>query len=217
MNLKILKYDKEKAKRKFVLFKFLELFGLFLFIFGFHGLGSIIYNNFPKLYTEIVGSGIASFGNLWFCGFSTFIFGTLALVMVYVVLVVIYKIFKAWFKANWRWAKILSEDEKAKKERVGEQKKLKEIRKIEKLERQRDKYRYCVGDKMVRIEKGTFGRVGDKYKVTYVNSDGSFDCYNGPDKYADIPLKNFRIVKNKLPKRPKLSSIRQKEVEEWEK
>ena len=41
MRLKVLNYDKEKARNYFVLFKLAEIFGLFLFVFGFKWFGEI--------------------------------------------------------------------------------------------------------------------------------------------------------------------------------
>ena len=207
--LKVLKYNEEKAKRIVVLLKFFELFGLFLFTFGLNRIGYLIYNNYPKFFSEFFGFEKINWFNLWVAGFVMLLLLIISLVIVWGVLILICN----WLKANWRWAQIISEDKEVKAERLSEQKKLKKIRKIEKLEGQRDKYGYCVGDTMVREIEGTFGHIGGKYVVNFIHNDGNFNC----KEINSVPPGKFKIVKNKLPKKPKLNTLRQEEVNSWKK
>jgi len=215
MKLKVLKYDKVKARWFLALLKFSELFVVFLLVFGFHGLGSLVYNNFPEIYYYFIKSGVVSFGNLWFCGFGTFIFGLCGLCTGWVVVSLVYIIFKAWFKANWRWAQVLSEDKKSKQERLKEKEKLKLIEDIEEMNKDRERWGYCRGDIAFRLFRGTFGKVGDKYEITYVDNEGNFNCKEA----GSIVVKpdNFRFIKKPIPKKPKLSPMRQKELDERKK
>jgi len=218
VKLKVLKYNKEKAKWLFSLLKFSELFVVFLFIIGFHGFGSLIYNNFPKFYLWFIPSGVANFYNLWLCGFCTFILVILALLIAYLIVLIIYLIIKSWVKSNWRWAQTLAEDKEVKVERLSEEKKLKEIRRIEELEEQRKKFGYCVGDTALRVKKGDFGKVGDKYKIVDIDKEnGDLDCMYGDESWENVEVENFKFIKNKLPKKPKLNPTRQKEVDDLKK
>jgi len=216
VKLKVLKYNKEKARWLFSLLKFSELFAVFLFIFGFHGFGYLIYNNFPKFYLWFIPSGVVNFYYLWVCGITTIIFGIFALLITFSISWLIYLIIKSWVKANWKWAKTLAEDKEVKEERLNEQKKLDEIKRIEKLEKQREKFGYCVGDTALRVKNGTFGKVGDKYKIDYVDYDGDIDCIYG-NKSRNCTTENFKFIKNQLPKKPKLNPTRQKEVDDLKK
>jgi len=215
MKLKVIKYDKIKARWLLALLKFSELFVVFLFVFGFHGLGSLVYNNFPKFYYAFFDFKVTSFGSLWLCGFGTFLLGIGVLFLVYTIGYIIYITFKSWFKANWRWAKILSEDEKSKQERLKEKGKLKLIKKIERMNKDRKLWGYCEGDIAVRERSGTFGIVGGKYEITYVyiNDNGCFDC----KECKEVSPGKFRFIKKSIPKKPKLSPIRQEELNEREK
>ncbi len=210
MRLKILKYDKDKAIGRFFYFKLLELFGLFLFTFGFETLGRFMYTKYdwltmpyPTTYMEFWLYGFLSLLCVLFIGFATF-----------VIVYSIGYILVHWIKLNWFWAKRAAEDEGSKIERLSEQKKLKEIRKIEKLEDQRKEYGYCVGDTAVREMEGTFGKVGDKYKVIEIDDDGNFTW----DEEEDFVKKgNFKFIKKKLDKKPKLNRVREEEVKEKKK
>ncbi len=205
MKLKVLKYDKQKARSKFVLFKLLELFGLFLFTFGFETLGRFMYTKYdwltmtPTTYIDFWLYGLASL-------FCILLIGILfALVCWLLILLIV-----GWFKLNWRWAKRAAEDEGSKIERLSEQKKIEKIKEIEELEDQRRKYGYCIRDIAVRIKKGDYGKVGSKYKVIDIADCGSFNC----DERDDLTKKGrFKFIKKKLVK-PKLNKVREEEVKE---
>ena len=205
MRLKVLKYNKDKAIGKFIYFKFLELVGLFIFIFGFENLGRFVYEKYGMIFDLNIP---ITYFDFWAYGLLCVLIIILICCAVSIAIWVLILMIVGWFKLNWRWAKLSSEDEDSKIERLSEQKKLKEIRKIEKLEEQRKKYGYCVGDTMVRLKRGTFGKVGGKYIVTSIDDDGYFECKEA----ASIRKGKFRIVKQKLPKKPKLNKIREKEV-----
>lgn len=207
--LKVLKYNEEKTKRVVILLKFFELFGLFLFTFGLNRLGYLIYNNYPNFFSEVFGFEVINGFYLWLTGFIMLVL----VIITFALLILAISLISIWLKANWRWAQIISEDKEVKAERLSEQKKLKKIRKIEKLEGQRDKYGYCVGDTMVREIKGTFGHIGGKYVVNFIHNDGNFNC----KEINSVPPGKFKIVKNKLPKKPKLNTLRQEEVNSWKK
>jgi len=217
MKLKVLKYNRNKARRLFPLLKFLELFAVFLFVVGFHGLGSLIYNHFPKFYAELFGLAPVNCFTLWAVGLCIFVMGIVVLAMVVGTIWVAYLIFQAWFRANWRWAQTLSENKKVKVERLKEQKKFKEIKRIEKLEKQRKKFGYCVGDTAVMIKDGNHERAGTKFKIVRVGLDGYIDCKVNGKKYDGCPRRKFTFIKNKIPKKPELSLLRQKEVNRWKK
>ncbi len=207
--LKVLKYNEEKAKRVVILLKFFELFGLFLFTFGLHWLGSLIYNNYPKFFSEVFGFEKINCLTLWLTGFIML----LLVFITFALLVLAINLISIWFKANWRWAQIISEDEGVKAERLSEQKKLKEIRRIEKQEEDRKKFGYCEGDTAIKIKDGYLGKVGKKYIIKSVNSNGNFNI----EGHSDTTTRNFNFIKNKLPKKPKLNTSRQKEVDSWKK
>ena len=204
MKLKVLKYDKDKAIGKFVLFKLLELFALFLFIFGFETFGIFIYTRYdwltmptPTTYMEFWLYGFLSLGLVLLIGFATFV----------IVYTIIYLLIY-WVKANWRWAKRASEDEDSKLERLSEQKKLNEIRKIEKLEEQRKEYGYCKGDTSIRRKDGEYwGTTGDKGKVVYINDKTSFDAKCEGTRHNCMKTKDFKFIKKKLDKKPKLNKV----------
>ncbi len=212
MKLKILKYNKNKAIGKFILFKFLELFAIFLFTFGFESLGRVTYERF-----DLWGFSPVTYIGFWFYGLLSLLLAFWILVVASVLIFLIIYLIISWVKLNWRWAKISAEDEGSKIERLSEQKKLKAIRKIEMQEEQRKEHGYCVGDTAVRIKGGTFGKVGDKFEIICVNPGGGFDCLNGPDREVGIPKNKFKMIKNKLSKKPKLNNVREKEINDRKK
>ena len=223
MKLKILKYNKNKAVGKFILFKFLELFALFLFTFGFESLGRVVYERFDWM----VFSPVTYIG-FWFYGFVSLFLSLLILASIVGFILLIFDIFKYWFKLNWRWAKISAEDEDSKIERLSEQKKLKEIKRIEGIEEQRKKYGYCIGDKV--IAKGKVDGLnlkGSKGKVVDIDEDDmvgiefekefekGHSCDGlGKDGYCRwCPKGSFKmLIKVNLPKKPKLNKVREKEI-----
>ncbi len=214
VQLKVLKYDEDKAKRIVILLKYLELFGLFLFTFGLNRFGYLIYNNYPKIFSELFAFETINCFTLWLTGFLMLVLIGIALIIIWGVILLIC----SWLKANWRWAQVISEDKGVKAERLSEQKKLKEIRRIEKQEKQREKYGYCVGDTAVMVKDGNYERAGTKFEITRIGEDGRYiSCKVNGVKYSDCPKKKFTFVKNKLPKKPKLNTLRQKEVDSWKK
>jgi len=210
MRLEVLNYDKNKAKFKFALFKFLELFGLFIIIFGFETLGRWSYENL-QVYLSIYFVPTTYFG-FWLYGLVTFITFLVAVSIITLAIYTVYLIVKEWVKLNWRWAKISSEDDGAKAERLLDQSKLKEIKRIKKLKSDRKKFGYCKGDTAIREKSGDFGWIGDKYEIKKVWSNGNLDLdFKG--EHRTLPGK-FKFIKNKILKEPKLSKIRAKEVKE---
>ncbi len=208
MKLDVLNYNKEEARFKFTIFKVLELLGVFLFVWGFESLGRWSYHNLP--FKFISGFIPSSYLEYWMYGFLTLLVLVACLSGISVALCLVYQMIKSWIKLNWRWAKILSEEEDSRTERLSEQNKLSEIKEIEKLERDRKKFGYCKGDIAVRESEGTFGRVGDKLIIKHINSSRSFDA----EGHEFISIEEFRIVNKKLPKKPKLNKVREKEVRE---
>ena len=223
MRLKVLKYDKQKARSNFILFKLAELLGLFLFVFGFHGLGSIVYNSFPKLYDSIVGSMSTNYLATWFVGFSTIILGIFGILIIYGCLYVVCKIIKTWIKANWRWAKEAAEDEGYKIERLSEQKKLKEV---ERIESDRKSLGYCVGDKIKYKEARDYpcschapnGAYGKKATLRKVYPSGSFRVkeFNEEGNCKEKEIEKV-VQKIDITKKPKLNKVREEEVKDKEK
>jgi len=203
MKLKILKYNRNKAKWLMALLKFSELFGLFLFVFGFYGLGIFVCENFLEIISSLGWEGITYF-DIWFIGVWALSLALSFLVGIYMVGWLIYKIFEVWFKANWRWAKALVEDKKSKEERLKEQDKLKLIKEIEKKEKQREKFGYCVGDIAVMVKDGNFEKAGTKLEIVRVNLNGTIDCKVNGIKYEACRRKQFKFIKKPLPKKPKL-------------
>ena len=210
MRLKVLKYNKDKAIGKFIYFKLLELEGLFIFIFGFENLGRFVYEKYGMIFDLNIP---ITYFDFWAYGLACVVMIILICCVAVLMAWLLVSIVQGWLKLNWRWDKLVSEDKESKTERLSEQKKLKEIRKIEKLERDRKEYGYCVGDTVIRLKKGTFGKVGGKYIVTSIGDDGNFECKEA----ANIRIGKFKIVKQKLPKKPKLNKIREKEVNDRKK
>ncbi len=208
MKLKVLKYNKEKAIGKFILFKFLELFALFIFTFGFESLGRFTYERF-----DIFNLIPTTYIGFWFYGLlSLLLILLISAAVIGLILLVIY-LLGSWVEMNWRWAKIASEDEDSKVERLSEQKKLKEIKKIEDQEEERKEYGCCAGDIAVRTRKGDFGKVGDKFKVTNVYDDEDYGevLFNCKERENGVELGRFKFLKQKSVK-PKLNKVREKEV-----
>ena len=95
---------------------------------------------------------------------------------------------------------------------------MKEIRKIEKLEEQRSKYGYCVGDTCIRKKEGEFWEtIGDKGEVVYINDKTSFDVKCKGSRHNCLKTKEFKFIKKKLDKKPKLNKVREEEVKERKK
>jgi len=208
--LKVLDYNKKKAIKWFSLFKFLELLGLFLFFFGFNGLGHVVSNwkFFADMFPSVLISSSIGYFGYWLFGFLFFIFAIVSLILLVSVGALIYTIISNWIKANWKAATIKAETKEAKKEREEQQKILNEIKRIEKLEKQRSKFGYCKGDIAVRIAEGTFGKIKDKFEITGVSYDGGFNTAN----HGDISPINFKFIKKKLFKKPKLNKVRAEEI-----
>ncbi len=211
MRLKVLKYDKQKARSNFILLKLGELFGLFLLIFGFETLGRFLYYKWdwldfiPVTYMEFWLYGFLSLGLILLIAFSAFVIGyTTIYILIH------------WVKLNWFWAKRAAEDEDAKLERLSEQKKLKKIKKIEELEEDRKKYGYCIGDTTIRIEEGEYSweKIGDKGEIVYINNKISFDAKFKGKRDNCLKTEEFKFIKKKLDKKPKLNKVREEEVKE---
>ena len=119
----ITKYDPTRVKWYFALFKFLELFGVFLLTFGFYGLGCLVYKYFPGFYNVALMeySSCTGYFCTWWVGFFAFLDIALRLILVCAVGYLIYLIIKAWIKGNWNLAKRYSEDLNAKAKRLKQQ------------------------------------------------------------------------------------------------
>lgn len=209
MKLKILKYNKEKAIKNFIIFKLAEFIGLFLLIFGFENFGEYICSVVPESWvcpTTYMG--------YWLLGVLSIILILISLLLVGLILYGVGCLFVLWIKSNWRWAKISAEDENEKKERLIEQAKLKKIKEIDEMYKHREKYGYCKGDEALRVTAGDFGKIGDKYIIEKVYSNGYFDIKHNGKIIEDINPKKFIFIKKQIPKKPKLNNIRQKEIED---
>lgn len=203
MRTKILNYDKKKAKVYFGLLKFAELFSVFLFFFGFNWFGHVAVN----ILGQEIWSNPSSYFEFWLIGFFFFITICGAVFLVGAIIYLSYKLVKLWLKANWRWAKIIAESGDSKIKRLKEKQKIKKISKIEEMEKDREKHGVCVGDTAIsKTNIGPFTK-GEKYNVclVYVDGDVKVNDSNGNkiDYYCN-PSKYFKIIKNKLPEKPKL-------------
>ena len=124
IKLKVREYDKEKAKKYFVWYKFLELFGLFLFFIGFYGLGFFVYNKYCGLAKWLMPDIIGTYLDLWTLGFLIFILVLGFLACLWFVIKMIYELIKMWVEMNWKMAKRKSETPQSKKKREEEETKL---------------------------------------------------------------------------------------------
>lgn len=215
MKFKVLKYDKNKAKVFFVLFKLLELFGIFLFFFGFNWFGNLIIRYFPEVVTNLFFNEIpSSYIGVWAVGLLSFFSLIIILVISGFIIFGIIKLLIYWIKGNWKMAIIVSEDKNSKLERLNEEKKLKEIKRIEKLEEQRREYGVCEGDKLIEyktkkiFEVTGFDDENENYPIWLKDDNGEYDLFR-------IDKKD-KIIKKKIPKKPKLSKIRKLELKKSE-
>jgi len=169
--IEITKYDKPRARWYFALFKFLELFGVFLFTFGFYGLGSLVYKHLPGIYNHItrMEANPMSYYSMWLVGFIIFLWVILALLLIGSSLYVIYHIIKAWVKGNWKMAKSCAEYVGAKAKRLKQQG-------LELKIADRERWGYCVGDevKIVLTQNGLGKQfVGTKGKILEICNKGA--------------------------------------------
>ncbi len=229
MRLKVLNYDKDKAIGKFIYFKLLELLGLFIFIFGFETFGRYAYE---KVWHLLPSFEATTYLEFWTLGAISILLLMLSCMIVYYVGYGIYLLLTGWFKLNWEWAKRVSEDEDSKIERLSEQKKLKEIIRIEEIEEQRKEYGYCAGDKIIlkkqtEIEEYDDSKIkkmyGKKATIKKMFHHGNFDIEEieefSSEDGAHCNKTNVKKVIKKIltPKKPKLNKIREKEVKERKK
>ncbi len=92
--------DKKKQIKFFSLFKFLELFGVFLFIFGFHWLGNLVLNNGWITWENFT----PSYFNIWFTGLISFLGLIIGLIIIFGLGFGLYQNTSIWIKKNWEWA-----------------------------------------------------------------------------------------------------------------
>ncbi len=199
--IEITSYNPTRAKWYFALFKFLELFGVFLFTFGFYGLGCLVLKHCPWFYnlSYMSNSVCTSYLCIWFTGFLAF-FSIFALFCIIIgALHIIYIIIQFWIKSNWNLAKKVAEDKTAKAKR------LKEEELIQKRA-DRKKYGYCVGDeaKVTCVvdedgdgEEDTTGNecIGRNGEILEIRSDGTAKISNcNPEDY-NWYKKEFKITK----------------------
>ncbi len=227
MRLKVLKYDKQEARNKFVLFKLLELFGLFLFTFGFETFGRFVYGKVGYLFPGLEATTYIEF---WALGSISIMMLILFGFIIYYIVYGLFLFFRWWIKENWRWAKEASEDEDSKLERLSEQKKIEKIKEIEKLEDNRKEFGYCVGDKIV-LKKQTKSDYADeneikkmygkKVTIKEIFENGNFDVeetevFEGEDGAHCNKTNVKKVFKIQL-KKPKLNKVREEEVRDRKK
>ena len=167
--IQITKYDKPRAKWYFALFKFLELFAIFLFTFGFYGLGSLVYKHFPTIYSFFTMYGGSNYFLMWFVGFLIFLTAVLALLVTAGILCLVYSIIKAWIKGNWNLAKGCTEDKTVKAKRLKQQE-------LEDKRADRKKWGYCVGDEVRITGKSIIAgeeHTGDGGTIVRIDGDGN--------------------------------------------
>ena len=154
----ITKYDKPRAKGFFVLFKALELFGVFLLTFGFYGLGCLVQKHFPKLYgLTCWEENCVSYLCMWSLGFLTFLLLVCALSCAGCIGYAIFYIIKSWIKGNWNMAKRFAEDSDAKAKRLKQQE-------VNEKKEQRSKFGYCVGDEVEIVEANEDDKCDEDYE-----------------------------------------------------
>lgn len=104
-NKETIKYDKKKAKRYFILFKFLEVSGVPLLYYGLWLLGKVVYHSgFLKKNLFWKGMVVSNL-NFVIVGGVFIIQGGLILLIAGVVIYLIYQVIISWIKQNWEWAK----------------------------------------------------------------------------------------------------------------
>ncbi len=189
--IQITKYDKPKAKGLFILFKALELFGVFLFFVGFYGLGVLVNKYFPNLYLFM--DGRTDYLYLWGIGFLTFMFIIFALVIAFLIGLLLVLILSGWVKANWNLAKRFSEDKDAKEKRLKEKKKLLLINNLERMKRDREIYGCCKGDEVEIIKKGAH-HIGDKGELVRIDSGGEYKINFGNHSHIG-GQRDFKVTK----------------------
>lgn len=210
METKVINYDKKKAKRNFVLFKLAELFGLFLFFFGFEKYGHLASKVYLILWPESVLPG--TYFGWWGLGLVSMFFTLSLLGVCYIIIYGLYHLILGWLKLNWKWAQRSTEDSTSKIERLKEKEKLKLVKEIEEKERQRKEYGYCVGDiaiskKTCKSETRENLTKGKKYEIMQIRDDeGDLKIEEDDDGYSVWHKESyFKIIKKPLPKKPKLN------------
>lgn len=153
----ITKYDKPRAKGFFVLFKALELFGVFLLTFGFYGLGCLVHKHFIEFYNVILNDGCASYLCMWWVGLGTFLLLCITLFVAGCIGYAIFSIIQVWIKGNWNMAKRFAEDSDAKAERINQQE-------VNEKKEQRSKFGYCVGDEVEIVEANEDDKCDEDYE-----------------------------------------------------
>lgn len=207
MKTKVIDYDKSKAKRNFVLFKLAEVFGVFLFLFGFNPLGKFSYSILGDFF--IISP--ESYMDFWMSGFLTLFCLYVGVVALCAIGYIVNVLIKLWIKSNWEWAKKSVENPKSKIERLKEKEKLKSYKKRIPKMNDRKKYGYCKGD-LVLIKREAEDLIKNKrYKINEVGSDGkawvtdeegdSHCVIRGDDNYY-----RYELIKQKIPSLPKLNS-----------
>lgn len=160
-----IKYSTPKARKYFVLFKFLEFFGVFLFFFGFYSLGQFRLNQgwwWGDL-LHLSNPLTERYFEIWTFGLLTFIELFISVILVVLVVMLIFGILWGWVELNWYWSKLAGENEQDKikrlkikvknkliREKAEKKKKAKEEKEKEKAFRLR--YGYYVGDKVIVTE-----------------------------------------------------------------
>ena len=197
--IEITEYDKPKARWYFVLFKFLELFGLFLFTFGFYGFGCLVIKYCPWFYKFSIISidSCTSYLCIWFTGFVALLCVCCLLFLGGFVLWVIYQITKSWIKGNWNLAKRVAESKEQKKKRLDEEE-------LAQKKADRKRWEYCVGDEAKYICEETDAdnkkRFGQKCKILWVNKYGNInpeweDGTTGGRSSTCVDYSSFKITK----------------------
>ena len=197
--IEITEYNKPKARWYFALFKFLELFGLFLFTFGFYGFGCLVIKYCPWFYKFSIISIDSCTGYLciWLAGFVAFIVVCCLLLLGGFILWVIYQIIKSWIKGNWNLAKKYAESKEDKKKRLDEEE-------LAQKKADRKKWGFCAGDEAKYVYNedkiGNWRRFGQKCKILKIDNAGDIypgweDGSTGGIKDDEVKSSSFKITK----------------------
>ena len=207
----ITKYNVPRAKWYFVLFKFLELFGVFLFTFGFYGLGCVVLKHCPWFYnlSYMSNSVCTSYLCIWFTGFLAF-FGIFASLCIGgVILYWMYNIIKAWIRGNWNLAKKAAEDKTAKAKRLKQQELEKKRVELEEKRADRAKWGYCVGDEAKYIcrdkDAANKARLGQKCKILKIDKVGDISPEWEDGTTGGVIKKYVKSSSFKITKKQKLT------------
>jgi len=113
---KVTDYDKENAKKWFVLLKFFEVSGLLLITFGIYGIGTFVNSNYA-LRKFLGGEITTSVVGIWMNGLLLIIVMVICLFLLLLIIFGGYAIIHGFILINWNWAKRIAETPEGKKKR----------------------------------------------------------------------------------------------------